>query len=216
MSGKTIQWYDITPDGVMSLWKQRRLYAKHIAPNEWRLLNLLQSIRRDVDDLILSRQAEIWYENPFVTRWDYDNHEISPLFGYPDGCCLFIVHETLDLLEQVMWEESPFLESFINDWWILQKRWWYYTNPHGEKFLQNFIQIGNRILDVAYEEMNPNENEAVHIERVQDWRYRILWSIRNILQLNQNTPYTSDFMMVKYSSSNDSDTWPKWAYNAVG
>ena len=59
-------------------------------------------------------QARLWFEYPETTKKDFENKDASPLFGYPDGCCLMIVEKTLGIFHWILDEEAPYLVDFIN------------------------------------------------------------------------------------------------------
>lgn len=77
---------------------QARLYDQIVAPHEDELAISLGRVRNFVDGVMDEACQRVWVENPKTTRRDFENKDSSPLFGYPNGCCLFIVEETLDVL----------------------------------------------------------------------------------------------------------------------
>ena len=73
-------------------------------PHEWDFLSCMRDIRAHVDELLLSVQAEHWYENPFVTREDAEMGDASNLFLYPDKNCFLIVKFFRMIFDEVLRE----------------------------------------------------------------------------------------------------------------
>lgn len=151
---------------------QKRLYDEIVAPHENELSVSFGRVRNFVDDVMTEAQARLWFEYPETTKKDFENKDASPLFGYPDGCCLMIVEKTLGIFHWILDEEAPYLVDFIEKGGVVAKRWGGYKTVDGREYLQNFIQVGDRIWDVAYEEMEPGEMRKVSVSRISEGRYR--------------------------------------------
>lgn len=164
---------------------QKRLYDQIVAPRESDLETSFGRVRNFVDDIMYEAQARVWYETPATTRKDFQNKDSSPLFGYPDGCCLMIVEKTLGILYGVLDDEAPYLREFAERGGVVQKRWGYYRTSEGRDFLQNFIQIGDRIWDVAFEEMEPGENRKIHVDLVESGKYRNFRSLSELVSVTE-------------------------------
>lgn len=134
---------------------QRKLYDEIVAPHEGELAASFGRVRDFVDEVMDEACQRLWMDCPQTTRRDFENKDASPLFGYPDGCCLAIVEETLRALGGIMEGEAPYLVRFIESGGVFAKRWGAYRTSQGKDVLQNFIQIGDRVWDVAFEEMEP-------------------------------------------------------------
>lgn len=158
------------PSGDFSV--QRKLYDEIVAPHEDELAASFGRVRNFVDQVMHEACQRAWVANPETTRRDFENKDASPLFGYPDGCCLAIVEKTLGVLYWILEDEAPYLADFMNGGGVVAKRWGAYRAADGKEFLQNFIQIGDRIWDVAFEEMEPGEMRKVAVSRISDGKYR--------------------------------------------
>jgi hypothetical protein len=161
------------------------LYATLILPHEPELLRTFLRIRQTVDEIMLGAQAEIWYENPHVTHEDFLQKDASQLFGYPDGCCLAIVDNTLAILGETLETEAPYLAEYLQLGGTLRRDWGYYEAADGRKILQNFIRIGDRVWDVAYEEMEPGERRKVAVTPDSENRYRNFESLEDMFRTTE-------------------------------
>lgn len=151
---------------------QRKLYDEIVAPHEEELAVSFRRVRDFVDEVMDEACQRLWMDCPQTTRRDFENKDASPLFGYPDGCCLSIVEETLRALDEILEDEAPYLVRFIENGGVFAKRWGAYRTSQGKDVLQNFIQIGDRVWDVAFEEMEPGESRKVAVSRISDGKYR--------------------------------------------
>lgn len=92
---------------------QARLYDELVAPHENELAVSLGRVRNFVDDVMDEARQRVWMDHPETTKRDFENKDASPLFGYPDGCCLAIVEKTLGVLRWILEEEAPYLADFM-------------------------------------------------------------------------------------------------------
>lgn len=60
------------PIDTSDMARQSELYETHMLPHEGDFLQFMGDIRVHVDEVLLSIQAEYWYENPLVTRRDVE------------------------------------------------------------------------------------------------------------------------------------------------
>jgi hypothetical protein len=179
------------------------LYAAHILPHESELLQTFLRIRREVDEIMMDAQALIWYDNPHVTREDFLQKDASQLFGYPDGCCLAIVDNTLAILGQTLETEAPYLAEYLRLGGTLRRDWGYYETSDGRRILQNFIRIGDRVWDVAYEETEPGERRKVAVTHDSENRYRNFGSLAELVRASEEyypgTKYFSSVPLVGWA-----------------
>lgn len=169
------------PGATGNFSDQARLYDRIVAPHEDELAVSLGRVRNFVDGVMDEACQRVWVENPETTRRDFENKDASPLFGYPDGCCLAIVEKTLGVLYWILEDEAPYLAEFIEQGGVVAKRWGGYKTVDGREYLQNFIQVGDRIWDVAFEEMEPGEKRKVAVSRISEGKYRNFESLGEMI-----------------------------------
>ena len=109
------------PEGGASL--QHELYERFVASHETELASSLEKVRNFVDDVMYEAQARIWYGAPATSKRDFQNKDASPLFGYPDGCCLEIVGQTMENLLDVAEDEAPYLVDFMKGGGVVKRGW---------------------------------------------------------------------------------------------
>ena len=59
-----------------------------------------------IDELLLDEQAEIWYQNPYVTHKQVNMNDTSILFSYPDKNCFIIAALFIDIIEEILQNEG--------------------------------------------------------------------------------------------------------------
>lgn len=64
---------------------------------------------------------------------------------------------------------------------MVAKRWGGYRTVDGREYLQNFIQVGDRIWDVAFEEMETGEKRKVAVSRISEGKYRNFESLGEMI-----------------------------------
>lgn len=158
---------------ISDIQNQSNLYQQYIIPNEQLFLDVVREIRATVDMLLFDAQAWHWYNDPYITHEQVRMRDTSNMFRYPDENCALIVNFFRMIFEDIVkkWEHIYFQE-FIEAGGKFHHSWGTYTTQKGKQYLQNFFQIGDRILDVAYEEMNPEMDTPIHIEKIQEARYK--------------------------------------------
>lgn len=193
------------PIDTSDMARQSELYETHILPHEGDFLQFMRDIRAHVDEVLLSIQAEYWYENPLVTRRDVELWDASNLFLYPDKNCFLIVKFFRLIFDEVLreWNHS-YIEQFLQSGGIFERSWGGYRSSNGTQYLQNFFQVGDRVLDVAFEEMENEKNTPVHITPIEEGRYmnfHTFSSYKNAVESYYNTHalYPATEILWKYA-----------------
>jgi hypothetical protein len=91
---------------------QTQLYEDIVAPHEGELLRFLETVRELVDEIMMDVQARVWYKNPNVVKKDLFNGDVPTIFQYPNGNCYLIVATALEVLEDFIPDEAPYLREF--------------------------------------------------------------------------------------------------------
>lgn len=190
---------------------QEQLYNECILPYENEIIGAILTTRERLDQVILKRQEQAFYNNPFWLKKRKPNHPKSynTIADYPEWYCQYIRDEVYRLFWNI-WEkvftisgskhsikEGELLEKIANfkaKWWIVKRVHLIVENNEGPYF-QNAIQIWNRYLDPSTDQVINMEWKCVEIIKI-NWqkKYREIRDFYDYIKVAESYRWDTPIM----------------------